>query len=289
MSALVSMLADACSLWTVLSHACLGVVDATFTTTPSAPISLSCALCGLGHLKEYPNIPVSRCSRCKAVGYCCKRHQQEHWKMHKSECCSHTKPSTAAVITNPTTVVSSIQDTDDILSKLHAKFDEKGAMTFQSIVRSVLRTIVDYLKFYQDLIMFLQGEMGGVGGSYALTNGMNSRSSPKRMMMNITEWTLMSLLSAQMVEVIANFAFILGTKFKARLIDVFYILIELTVDQNADVIVRQASASTLRRIAIYLEYDDVYSMLKDNLDYVVDNTCVQLRNSVTLSYMHTLI
>ena len=207
--------------------------------------------------------------------------------MHKSECCSHTKPSTAAVITNPTTVVSSIQDTDDILSKLHAKFDEKGAMTFQSIVRSVLRTIVDYLKFYQDLIMFLQGEMGGVGGSYALTNGMNSRSSPKRMMMNITEWTLMSLLSAQMVEVIANFAFILGTKFKARLIDVFYILIELTVDQNADVIVRQASASTLRRIAIYLEYDDVYSMLKDNLDYVVDNTCVQLRNSVTLSYMHT--
>ena len=129
--------------------------------------------------------------------------------------------------------------------------------------------------------------MGGVGGSYALTNGMNSRSSPKRMMMNITEWTLMSLLSAQMVEVIANFAFILGTKFKARLIDVFYILIELTVDQNADVIVRQASASTLRRIAIYLEYDDVYSMLKDNLDYVVDNTCVQLRNSVTLSYMHT--
>ena len=97
----------------------------------------------------------------------------------------------------------------------------------------------------------------------------------------------MSLLSAQMVEVIANFAFILGTKFKARLIDVFYILIELTVDQNADVIVRQASASTLRRIAIYLEYDDVYSMLKDNLDYVVDNTCVQLRNSVTLSYMHT--
>ena len=77
--------------------------------------------------------------------------------MHKSECCSHTKPSTAAVITNPTTVVSSIQDTDDILSKLHAKFDEKGAMTFQSIVRSVLRTIVDYLKFYQDLIMFLQG------------------------------------------------------------------------------------------------------------------------------------
>ena len=100
--------------------------------------------------------------------------------------------------------------------------------------------------------------------------------------MTLTEWTMFSL-TAQMIEAVANLAFILGVKFRDRLVDVFYIFIELTVDQSIDTIVRQASASTLKRMAIYMDYRDVYDMLKDNLDYVVDNACVQLRNSVTLS------
>ena len=104
----------------------------------------------------------------------------------------------------------------------------------------------------------------------------------KRNNMNLTEWTLLSLLTAQMIEVIANIGFILGRKFRSQLVDVFYLLVELTVDYHADIIVRQACASTLKRIAIYMDYNDVYDMLRNNLDYIVDHACIQLRNTVTL-------
>lgn len=39
----------------------------------------TCAVCGSA-------AALKACSRCKAVHYCCKEHQLEHWKSHKADC-----------------------------------------------------------------------------------------------------------------------------------------------------------------------------------------------------------
>ena len=287
-SALVYALSDACSVWTVLSHACLGVVDSTFITPPTVITRLSCAQCGLTHLQgDLNNTPVSRCSRCKSVGYCCKQHQFDHWKIHKFECsriCEEQHKAPTALSSTPiNSLSSSTQDPYDILTKFYMKFEEKDVMNFQSVVcRNVLRTIVGFIQYYQELILQEVSHRHVEASSFhVLTNGRGE--APQKQLMNMTERTLLSLLLAQLIEVIANLSFILGIKFRSQLVDVFYILVELTVDQNADIIVRQASASTLKRVAMYLDYNDVYEMLKENIDYIVDNACIQLRNSVTLS------
>ena len=37
---------------------------------------------------------LSRCGRCGSVYYCCKEHQQQHWKVHKQTCGSTSAPTT---------------------------------------------------------------------------------------------------------------------------------------------------------------------------------------------------
>ena len=43
-----------------------------------------CAICQRENIKD-------RCSRCQSVYYCNKRHQREHWQVHKKQCNSHSK------------------------------------------------------------------------------------------------------------------------------------------------------------------------------------------------------
>jgi hypothetical protein len=45
-----------------------------------------CALprCGVVDTALHNNL--KRCSRCKAVYYCCRLHQEEHWPAHKLTC-----------------------------------------------------------------------------------------------------------------------------------------------------------------------------------------------------------
>jgi hypothetical protein len=47
--------------------------------TSVAPAEVSCACCG----RVVAAARMLRCSRCKAVHYCSKEHQQQHWKLHK--------------------------------------------------------------------------------------------------------------------------------------------------------------------------------------------------------------
>jgi hypothetical protein len=47
--------------------------------TSVAPAEVSCACCG----RVATTAHMLRCSRCKAVHYCNKEHQQQHWKLHK--------------------------------------------------------------------------------------------------------------------------------------------------------------------------------------------------------------
>jgi hypothetical protein len=60
--------------------------------TPVTLPSVKCALCSGSNSKGQPdkdapgNQGMLRCSRCKAVHYCCKEHQAQHWPKHKVGC-----------------------------------------------------------------------------------------------------------------------------------------------------------------------------------------------------------
>ena len=54
------------------------------TITPSTGHARKCALCdGMKDLQV--------CSSCRAVWYCGKEHQKQHWRVHKNECKGHTR------------------------------------------------------------------------------------------------------------------------------------------------------------------------------------------------------
>ena len=59
-------------------------VDAIFKSMTASGLR-SCALASCGAKEAHPS-HFKSCAACKAVVYCCKEHQTEHWPSHKAAC-----------------------------------------------------------------------------------------------------------------------------------------------------------------------------------------------------------
>jgi len=79
---------------------------------------------------------------------------------------------------------------------------------------------------------------------------------------------LRSLVVSKATESIGTVAAVSGRRFRSLLAESIFPLLLLAA--NNDVVAKQAAESTLSRIALYCEYDDVASMLRCNLDYATD-------------------
>ena len=62
----------------------------------SSALIFSCEVENCNELATY------RCSRCKAVHYCCAEHQKLHWKIHKRNCTSAAEvtPTVVGMVTD---------------------------------------------------------------------------------------------------------------------------------------------------------------------------------------------
>ncbi|GMH46966.1 hypothetical protein TrLO_g2559 [Triparma laevis f. longispina] len=68
-----------------------------------APVASKPTLyCGYSGCNLKPAPP--KCSRCREVNYCSKKHQTEHWKLHKKICVTPEKKKSAMVPPAPTPV-----------------------------------------------------------------------------------------------------------------------------------------------------------------------------------------
>jgi hypothetical protein len=62
-----------------VTTAAAGTMQEPTIAVPVPTVEVSCACCG----RVATTARMLRCSRCKAVHYCSKEHQQQHWKLHK--------------------------------------------------------------------------------------------------------------------------------------------------------------------------------------------------------------
>ena len=72
-----------------------GAYEAVVLNSINAPGLRRCALASCGAKEAYPQ-HYKACAACRAVVYCCKEHQLQHWPSHKAACKAVSKATTAA-------------------------------------------------------------------------------------------------------------------------------------------------------------------------------------------------
>jgi hypothetical protein len=82
-------------------------------------------------------------------------------------------------------------------------------------------------------------------------------------------------LVSMAMECLGNCAMLMGQRCKPLLNFVLYPLMALVLDRH--VVIKQASVSTLHRLALYLSYGNFRDMIVSNLEFLVDESCSALR------------
>ncbi|GMH93811.1 hypothetical protein TrST_g2583 [Triparma strigata] len=88
-------------------------------------------------------------------------------------------------------------------------------------------------------------------------------------------------LISSLMEVIGTFAEGVGEEFVVILPEVLYLLVEKVGSSN--MVVNQAGLATMMRICSVLKVDGLRSLVRENMDYLVDSIVIKLRGEVIIS------
>jgi hypothetical protein len=228
-----------------------------------------------------------RCTRCFQVSYCSKEHQQQHWSQHKEFCASISKKSKAKSDCENVNVAADNFDSENDI------FDPEFLMTNPDLTCSISKDSLNYkslnniikaamlnIKFYIKWTNFhLQSLSTGKNvHSLDLSSILAQAASPDILSTN-NFIMRMSLITSTCVECIANCIALVGMNFRENLFEIIYNFLELLCDPYHYPILRQAVNTSLLRISLYLQYENLSELLLDVLDSVVDMACNSLRSS----------
>lgn len=302
--------------WQAVSYAVLGLV--TFppqkalvesgwpgdedTASEALTVAAACALCGKS------GASVRRCTRCKAVSYCSKEHQAEHWKASHRKVCKATTTTTAPASAggDAASGVLGLADTASrsisrglglplSLSLLGASA-KIGKDTPLSVPMSSTGDVLDPPELLASSECALplrppQGEgqtgMASAGGQdgvcldsvcKAVLAAMNYHLPMLRKSPAGQKAQLRALTLSACAETLGHVALLLRSKFQVHLVRCLYPLLELRVSPNSTV--SQAAATALDRLGLYLGCSPpgAAGLLHQSFDYFVDEACSRLRS-----------
>lgn len=207
-----------------------------------------CAFCAANKQVNEENAQQStllQCSRCKAVAYCCREHQKQHWSEHKIVC-EQLRVERVAV--------AEAQAESNVPLPQRTKTD----------VKSIVTACLGLINSYMDRRDSTRRGHKNIGKHQWV-------SSPKLVLG-------VALLVASAVETLADIAEQMQQSFRPMLMAVYFPLLALSIDPNP--VVQMAAQTSLSRLGLYLEYESTQEMLRANLDYITDSVCSVLRQAV---------
>ena len=262
--------ADTCELnaWNVLSIAVLALRRVIKLVDKR---KRECAVCNIASFSSSSlesQQQLSVCTGCRRVFYCGAAHQRQHWSTHKKEC------RFAIEVTRDNEAPPSLIDPEIVLYSASymfvpaAKLDAEAHEQVKRVVNSALKSLTTLLGVFVRPRGRSSEDVEEVSASEAL--------SSSNITLSLRRQSVQSLLTASLVECMANCAFVLGEAFRPLLVDALYPLLEAATESDA--VVKQAALSSLARIALYSGYDSIAALLVENVDYVVDCVCLSLRS-----------
>ncbi len=199
----------------------------------------SCAVC---KKDESPSQSLHRCSKCKAVYYCCREHQLQHWPVHKSTCgreipvvaadvasgrgstatsvvadqLTADKPYTARDIVDPDVLLSNSQlqeysaHINDETNSSVRKIAHLMLRNMEAVMSLALHVMHQYLHYKSIHATVLSTDTGLVTGTdlVSYSKRMTSRSASRSHFIELVK--SYAVLAAYATECIANTALVLG-------------------------------------------------------------------------------
>ena len=212
-------------------------------------------------------IPLSRCSKCKLVYYCCKEHQQSDWKVHKLVCntasshaMKHNELDMNEVIDNSSSNITDycIIDPEKLLVNVdiqqyllkyrnELKTASNRTMKQEDLdcdVSSIIELCVAELKLYITYSQVINIPSAKTSNAIILQNSQRSNINDKGATLTLSdgsekvqdntisfaEHSYMSIRTSCVLECLAHSAFVLRKSFKIHLIKVTYSYCAVFVD-----------------------------------------------------------
>ncbi len=237
------------ALWSIIGCSVLFPVG---RTAKKKPVD-TCVCC---HKQTMPK----RCTRCAQAVYCSVECQKKDWSSHKLVCKKQMKGAKEVAVV-------AVSDDDDADTGLVVDPDKllTGPMT-------VIPEQDDALKRLIPCIIGVAKTAINFAKSYVEWGSMSGK---------LTEKYALSMAVAAAIETIGHCFLMLRTDGRRIMFDILFSLLDVvaasTQSREKDVLVHTACMSTLSRIALYMNFNSVATMLHSNLDYIVDEACARLK------------
>eukprot|EP01042_Synura_sphagnicola_P004740 gene4740-6026_t len=177
--------------------------------------------------------------------------------------------------------------------------DPDTAYVLREIIRSAaieLRWCLGHLtstsiQLYEESLVTGGGRSSGrrrllEGGSYSPAASSSSVGNGLAVLESSRCQEVLALACASMIECVGHCGLVLGPVTRPLMMEVLFVLLQLSVCPVA--VCRQAASTTIDRLGLYMGYNSTVQLLRDNLDYIVDEACAHLRELNRSSSHHSV-